>query len=272
MELLRAATDHLAARGCDSPRLDAELLLARALACDRLNLYVAHDRTVSDGERALYRELIKRRASGEPVAYILGEREFYGLTFHVDRRCLVPRPETEHLVDEAVSLLRGRDRPRVADVGTGSGCIAVSLAHQVAGASLFAVDADEDALDVARANAARLVPDADVTFLRGDLCAPLREHAPFDLIASNPPYITTAEMKELPKDVRGFEPDSALRAGEDPIAFHLRLVEEGLPLLSADGALVMEVGEDGAERLRKHVDARSVADLAGIARVVVVTR
>jgi release factor glutamine methyltransferase len=271
LELLRAAKDPLAARGCDAPRFDAELLLSRALGCDRLGLYVDHDRPVSDSERALYRELLERRGTGEPVAYILGEREFFGLMFHVDRRCLVPRPETEHLVDEAVALLSGQDRPRVADVGTGSGCIAVSLAHQFGGARLFAVDAQADALDVARANAARLVPDADVTFLCGDLCAPLREHAPFDLIASNPPYITTDEMAELPKDVRDFEPVSALEAGEDGIAFHLRLVEEGLPLLSAGGALVMEVGEGGADRLRKLMDVRSVADLAGIPRVVVVT-
>lgn len=271
LEILRAAKDHLAARGCASPRLDAELLLTRALECDRLDLYVSHDRPVSEEERAQYRELVKRRAAGEPVAYILGEREFFGLTFEVDRRCLVPRPETEHLVDEAVSLLGGRARPRIADVGTGSGCIAVSIAHEVPGACLVAVDAHEDALDVARANAARLVPDADIRFVCGDLCAPLRDDGPFDLIVSNPPYISTAEMAGLPKDVRDFEPTSALHAGEDPIAFHLRLVEEGLPLLAEGGALVMEVGEDGAERLRRHGEVRSINDLAGVARVVVVT-
>lgn len=272
LELLRAARDHLAARGFDSPRLDAELLLARVLQCDRLQLYVAHDRPVSDEERAAYREMIKRRASGEPVAYILGEREFYGLEFQVDRRCLVPRPETEHLVDEALALVRGRERPRIADVGTGSGCIAVTLAHEIPGATVIAVDQETDALEVASANAGRLVPNADVVFLQGDLCDPLRGRGPFDLIVSNPPYISTAEMAELPSDVREYEPVTALQSGEDPIAYHLRLIAEGLPLLAGGGALVMEVGVDGAERLRKHVALRAVPDLAGVERVVVVTQ
>jgi len=268
--LLRAAADHLAARGSDSPRLDAELLACRVMGCARIDLYVAHDRPLSEAETAAYRELVKRRARGEPVAYILGEREFYGRSFVVDRRVLVPRPETEHLVDEAVAFLRTRTSPRVADVGTGSGCIAISIASEVPGAQVIAVDLSADALQVARLNHERLAPDADITFLEGDLCVPLLEHGGFDAIVSNPPYISTQEMAALPRDVAEFEPKTALHSGEDPVAVHRRLMQEGLPLLRPDGRLMMEVGEGGAQILGGLSATRTVRDLAGVDRVVVV--
>lgn len=276
LTLLRAAEEHLAARGIESPRLDAELLLARVLRCDRLKLYVDFERPAADHERAAYRELIRRRASGEPVAYILGEREFHGLMFAVDGRCLVPRPETEHLVDEVLSLIRDVENPRVADIGTGSGCIAISLARERADLTVDAVDASSDALAVARANAERLAPGR-VTFFEGDLCSPLRDRAPYDVIASNPPYITTAEMAALPRDVGEFEPHGALHCGDDPVAFHRRLVREGAALLKPRGSLVMELGDTGARPLTAWVEGageariRTVADLSGVARVAVVT-
>jgi release factor glutamine methyltransferase len=268
---LRAATDHLAARGSDNPRLDAELLLCRALRCQRIDLYVAHDRPVGEAELGEFRAFVGRRAGGEPVAYILGEREFHGLSFFVDRRVLVPRPETEHLVDEALSVLEGIKCPRVADVGTGSGCIAISIAKEIPTAEVFAVDVRAEALEVARANRERLVPDAHIRFFEGDLCAPLAGHGPFDAIVSNPPYVSTGEMASLPRDVRAFEPASALHCGDDPVAVHRRLIEQGLPLLSANGALLMEVGSDGARRLGGDVVSRTIPDLSGTQRVVVVT-
>lgn len=279
LELLRAAADHLAARAYETPRLDAELLLARALQSDRLRLYVEHDMPVADEVRATYRELIKRRASGEPVAYILGEREFYGLVYHVDARCLVPRPETEHLVDEALAHLVGCEAPRVVDVGTGSGCIAISIAHRRPDALVVATDRSSEALEVARGNAGRLVPAGDVAFFEGDLLAPVADLAPFDLVASNPPYITRDEMTQLPLDVRAHEPPLALDSGDDAVAFHKRILEMSEPMLAPAGAVVMELGDGGAAALAPWLDARrkiwccrTVQDLAGVARVLVCTR
>ena len=179
--------------------------------------------------------VVRRRAAGEPTAYILGEKEFYGIPITVDPRCLIPRPETEHLVDEALTWLRARSadfarrrRPAtVVDVGTGSGCIAVALAQEFSAVKILAVELDAGALDVARGNVQRLALESRVSLLQGDLLEPAREEAPFDLIVSNPPYVTSAEMAEVPATVRDFEPRSALSPGDDGLVLHRRLVEEG---------------------------------------------
>jgi len=281
LELLRAATEHLAARGGDDPRLDAELLLAQVMGTDRLGLYVEHDQPVDDAVRTGLRALVKRRAAGEPVAYILGRREFHGLDFEVDGRCLVPRPETEHLVDEVLAVVASRrwPSPRVLELGTGSGCIAVSLAHELGKVRVVATDVSEDALAVARANAARLVADADISFRVGDLWEPAAGDGPFELVVSNPPYISTAEMERLPVDVREYEPGPALDSGsEDPVAFHRRIIAACGDLLAPDGVALFELPDEGAAILApwlaelSEFRCRTVSDLAGIPRVLVIER
>lgn len=250
-----------------------------------MDLFLRHDMPVDGAARAAFRTLIRRRARREPVAYILGEQEFQGLTFKVDRRCLIPRPETEHLVDEALSWLRarfeaGERRPRVVDVGCGSGCIIVSVKHAFPRASCLAVDASAEALEVAGENAARILPEGGIEFFQGDLLEPVATRAPFDLILSNPPYVTTEEMSGLMPDVREHEPRQALDSGADPLAFHRRLLREGLPLVAAGGALMMEMPEAGGTDLAEIVDEgggeelrwRTLPDLAGIQRVFVVEK
>ncbi len=280
LELLRSATTHLAEHGAEDARLDAELLLARVLGCDRVGLYVAHDRPVGDEDRAAFRELVRRRSRGEPVAYILGQREFHGLSFQVDRRCLVPRPETEHLVDEAVRRLRSRPpdapAPRILDLGTGSGCIAVSLAREFPGAHVTAVDLAPEALEVARRNAQALVPDALLRFLEGDLFSPVPPGESWDLVLSNPPYIGDAEWGDLPTEVRAFEPPLALRAGPDPWIYYDRILGGVRGRMSPGGAVILELPGDPSPPvgrwsplLAPETPLRVLADLAGRPRVLV---
>ncbi|MEZ5976616.1 MAG: peptide chain release factor N(5)-glutamine methyltransferase [Planctomycetota bacterium] len=265
--------EFLERHGDAEARLDAELLVARAVGLDRLKLFLALDRPVDAEEVARARELLVRRAKGEPTAYILGEREFYRRPFVVDRRVLVPRPETEHVVDRAREYVRTRvypsGGPRVLDVGTGSGCLAVTLALELPGANVVAVDVSAEALAVARENAERL--GADVGFLEGDGLAPARELGgrAFDLVVSNPPYVDARERDELQKEVREHEPHVALFAPDgDPDHWVLRLAREAPALLAPGGLLLVELGYDQWERVGDAIEnARVHKDLAGIPRV-----
>ena len=195
LEVIRWTVARFTERALATPRLDAELLVAHALGLPRVQLYVQFDRPLTAAELADIRALIKRRQAGESVAYLVGKKEFWGIDFAVDARVLVPRPDTETLIEEARERLAGVEQPRIADIGTGSGAIALTLAKVCAGAGVFAVDVSPAALEVARGNAERL--GLAVTFLEGDLAAPLAPHAPFSLIAANLPYIPTADMLSL---------------------------------------------------------------------------
>jgi release factor glutamine methyltransferase len=247
-DVLRWAADDFRARGIESPRLDAELLLARALGTTRIQLVVDARRALSAEELARFREMVKRRRTHEPVAYILGEREFWGRTFRVDRRVLVPRPDTETLVEAALERTRHVSMSmRALDLCTGSGCVAISLAKERPTAMVWATDASEEALAVARENALRLGA-YNVALRAGDLyaaCPPARGADPslrFDLITANPPYIARGELATLQQDVRDFEPRMALEAGDDGLDV-LRRVVAGAPAhLVPGGALAAEVG------------------------------
>ena len=262
-------------RGLATPRLDAEILIGHVLTLPRIQLYVQSDRPLQADELAAIRELIKRRQAGESVAYLVGKKEFWKLEFAVDARVLVPRPDTETLIEVAQDLLdaRGGDAPaaRIADVGTGSGAIAVTLAKLRSDAVVYAVDVSEDALAVARANAER--HGAAVTFLAGDLAAPLVPHAPFTLIAANLPYIPTGDLAGLPPEVR-VEPSLALDGGPDGLLLVRRLVAAAPALLAPGGALVLEIGEGQADATAAllgeagFTDVQKKRDLAGIDRVV----
>ena len=258
--VLEWAADDLRARSATSPRLDAELLLAEVLACDRIRLVLERDRPLETGELAAYRELHKRRRRGEPVAYLRGWREFYSRPFIVDKRVLVPRPETELLVDVA---LRRTQRlalsARVLDVCTGSGCVAVTIKKERPTNTVLAGDISADALEVARLNCERL--GALVGLWRSDLFSAF-QGCSFDLVTANPPYVPDAEMSELPVDVRDFEPHLALAGGSDGLSVTRRLVAEAPAYLSRGGVVAVEVVAGAAREVERMFVERSYEDVA----------
>jgi release factor glutamine methyltransferase len=263
-EVLRGATAYLAARGVEHPRLDAERLLARTLGLTRMELYTQHDRPLSDAERSAARELVQRRGRREPLAYVLGDWDFRRLTLATDARALVPRPETETVVERCLALLEGIDAPRVVDVGTGSGAIALALKHERPDACVTATDVSGAALALARENAAR--NNLDVELVETDLLAGIT--GPFDLVVSNPPYVLARELPGLEPEVRDWEPELALvDAGQ---AGDLAAAARGV----LDGWLVLEVHErlagDAVERLSMlgYAAASISLDLGGRERVV----
>jgi release factor glutamine methyltransferase len=245
-EMLARSQEFLARKGVEPARREAELLVAHALGLDRLRLYLALDRPLERHEVQRGRELVVRRGKREPTAYLTGKREFYGRDFEVGPGVLVPRPETELLVDRARSLLAGRAGARIADVGTGSGCLAVTLALELPGSRVEAVDVSPRALEYARANAKRL--GADVEFRLGDGLAPLA--GPFDLVLSNPPYVDPAVAPTLAPEVREHEPREALFApAGEPDHWARRLLRQGVALLAPGGWLLVELGHDQGARV-----------------------
>ena len=248
--LLAWTTDFLKSKGNDEAKREAELLLAHVLGCKRVELLMRFEEQPTDAERAKFRELITRRVAGWPVAYLVGVRDFYLLSFEVEPAVLVPRPDTEALVLEALKRLKPLPAPDVLDVGTGSGCIAVSLAHQKKDARITATDISPDALTVAQRNATKNGVAERMTFLQGDLFAPLPSGSTFDLIASNPPYIAQSEFAALAPDVRDHEPRIALDGGPDGLAFYRRIATSVTAFLKPGGSLLLEVGytQDAAVR------------------------
>jgi release factor glutamine methyltransferase len=264
--VLRRAAEHLA-RTSETSRLDAELLLAHALGRSRIELYTDFDRPLSTAELALYRDLVVRRAKHEPVAYLLGEWGFRRLTLTVDARALIPRPETEVLVGRCLELLSGSQSPRVLDVGTGTGAIALAIADEHPGARVTAIDTSADAVDLARENSART--GIEIELLQHDFRDQL-PGAPYDLVVSNPPYIDAEELDDLMPDVRDYEPRIAL-VGErtfDTVAAVARQA------LRPGASLVLEVGAGQSARVAGvltdlgYEDVRVTDDLAGRDRVV----
>ena len=265
-DVLRRAADHLG-KTSETARLDAELLLAHSLGRQRIELYTDFDRPLTEAELDGYRTLVARRARREPVAYILGEWGFRRLTLAVDHRALIPRPETEVVVERALARLRGLDEPRVLDVGAGTGAIALAIADEHAGARVTAIDVSPDALALARENVART--DLDVELVEHDLCEGLPA-GPWDLVVSNPPYVEPEELSTLMPDIRDFEPHLALVGGGATEA-----VARGAATELAPGAwLVLEVGDGQATETAAlleglgYVEVSTAPDLTGRARVV----
>jgi release factor glutamine methyltransferase len=273
LEVLQWTTARFQERGLPSPRLDAELLAAHAFGLTRVQLYMQFDRPLLAPELSAFRELVKRRQAGEPVAYLTGRKEFWSLDLAVDPRVLIPRPDTETAVEDALARLdaRAAERPRVADIGTGSGALALALAKTRPAAEVFAVDVSPDALAVARANAERL--GLAVSFLEGSLVEPLRALAPFDLIVANLPYVRSGDIAGLAPEVRT-EPRLALDGGADGLDLVRRLVADAPAVLTPGGALVLEIGAGQAGdtaalcRAAGFEDVRARADLGGVERVV----
>jgi release factor glutamine methyltransferase len=265
-DVLRRATEHLE-RTSDTARLDAELLLAHTLGRQRIELYTDLDRPLQTAELDAYRELVARRARREPVAYILGEWGFRRLTLNVDSRALIPRPETEIVVERALGRIEGIDRPRVIDVGTGTGAIALAIADECPGAEVTAIDVSADALALAAENAARtgLEVSLELHDVREGLSG-----GPYDLVVSNPPYVEPDELPGLMADVRDYEPHVAL------VGDHVPELVAGAArgVLRPGGWLVLEVGDGQAGATAAlleslgYVDVTVTPDLAGRDRVV----
>lgn len=280
MEYLQLASGHLKACGIPTHRLDAEVLLAHILNLERIQLYIQHDRPLTTAEIDAYRRAIARRAHREPVAYITGKREFFSIELLVDRRCLIPRPETEILVETALEEIRRRfpEKPelKVADIGTGSGAIAISVAKHEPRARVTAVDIDRDALDVAVANVRRTGVADRVTLKVGELLTPLGGEL-YDAILSNPPYISEEEWRHLAPDVRDYEPRRALVGGEDGLAVIRQLIQEAKRNLAPGGFLALEIGASQGDQVvalaqaSGYAKTRLVQDLAGLDRVVILS-
>ena len=270
-EVLRLSTAHLERHGSPTARLDAELLLGHALGLGRVELYTGFERPLGEDELAECRELIARRAKREPVAYILGRWGFRGLDLDVDRRVLVPRPETELLVDRCLALLDGVAGPAVLDVGTGSGAIALALASELPEARVAGCDVSGDALDVARANGERL--GVEVEWVASDMLAGV-EGRRFHLVVSNPPYVAAGEIEALEPEVRDWEPRGATVAGETGLEAIEGLVAQAPAALEPGGALVLEVGAGQAAAGAALLEGAGLAgvgrdpDHAGIERIV----
>jgi release factor glutamine methyltransferase len=263
-EVLRGATAYLAARGVPSPRVDAERLLAHALGLERIQLYTEHDRPLTEAERDRARELVRRRGQREPLAYVLGEWGFRRLVLTTDRRALVPRPETEVVVERALARLAGLEAPRVLDVGTGTGAIALAIASEHPGARVVATDRSAEALTLAAENAERA--GLRIELREGDLLA--GAEGPFDLVVSNPPYVPEHELDVLEPEVRDAEPRAALLdEGQTE-----RLIRDARTVLA--GWLVLEVHEARTDDVVRSLAASGyhpatiTLDLAGRARVV----
>ena len=275
LDLLKWTTGHFAAKGIETPRLDAELLLAHALGLRRLDLYLRYQEPVSADARARYRELIGQRAEARiPVALLLGEKEFWSLNFRITADVLTPRPDTETLVEAALARLPDAERAyRVLDLGTGSGAIALALAHEKPRARVTATDLSPQALEVAVGNAEALGLSDSVRFLSGDLFSPVAEEF-FDLIVANPPYLARANAEGLAPEL-AHEPEQALFAGEDGYSILRPLAEQAPERMEPGGWLVVEVDPNQAETVARWcaagglVDGDILKDLAGRSRAVV---
>lgn len=273
--VLAWASDDFRRRGNTSARLDAELLLGEALGLDRIKLIVEAERPLSDAELARYRALIKRRRAAEPIAYILGRREFFALPMRVDRRVLIPRPDTEILVEAALEGTRERHLyGRMLDLCTGSGCVAIAFAKERPTWRVTAVDLSPDAAAVARDNVLRAGVVNHLTVLEGDLFEPLEPGARFELVTANPPYIPSGDIAGLDADVRDFEPRLALDGGADGLDITRRLVGAAASYLEPGGLLALEGGYDQAPAVSALLESAGFVevtrhkDLAGIERVV----
>jgi release factor glutamine methyltransferase len=271
--LLTWTTEWLTGKGSEAPRLEAEVLLAHVRGCQRIALYTAFDTPVAEAERGRFRELVKRRGEGEPVAYLVGSREFFSLPFRVTPAVLVPRPETEGLVIRVLDLCRPQAGPRIVDVGTGSGAIAITLAKHLPKASITATDVSSAALAVARDNAARHGVAERIAFLECDLLDHPQAAGPWDVIVSNPPYVREDEFESLPRDVRLHEPKAALVSGPTGVEIIERLAALAAARLVPGGWLFCEIGPAAAAeavlaRQTGLTAEPTILDFAGLPRIV----
>jgi len=283
--ILEWTTGFFTRKSVDPPRLSAELLLAHVLKLPRIKLYTDYDRVLTEKDLTAYRELVRRSGEQEPIAYLTGKAHFFNLEFDVTRDVLIPRPDTETLVENVLQLVRhqsGFESPRVLDLCTGSGCVAAAIAYHLNSAVVTATEVSPAAVAVARGNMERLGLVERVRVLEGDLFDPLAgdvDAQPFHLIISNPPYIPTAQIETLDRSVREYEPVGALDGGLDGLTFHRRILTQAPPRLVAGGRVFLEIAYDqGAQAeqvAREHEafgDVRILKDFGGRDRVLTATK
>jgi len=240
IDLLNWAESYFKEKGFENPRTEIEWLLRAILKCSRMDVYLRFEEPLSKTQLATLRAWVKRRLEREPLQYITGSCDFYGREFSVDKHVLIPRPETERLIDIALEKLKGIDSPSILDIGAGSGCIATTLGLEVPGSTVLGIDVSDDALGIANKNKEKL--DAEnVSFQAMDILNTIPE-GPFDLLISNPPYIPKEEMDGLMKDVKEFEPTMALTDEKDGLTFYKRFAEIGKELVKNGGCMILEVG------------------------------
>jgi release factor glutamine methyltransferase len=260
LKVLQWTTEYFHQKGIEQPRTNAEVLLSHVLGMERIHLYLNFDRPLTPGELASFRGLIRRRAAREPTQYIIGKQEFWSLEFEVTPSVLIPRPETELLVEKAIGLVEAKSKS-VLDLGTGSGAIAIALAHSCPALWIVAADSSLAALLVARRNASRHAVDAHVTFVATDLFKGFSSIGkPFDLIVSNPPYIADNDYPLLAPEIAKYEPTTALLAGVDGLVVIRRIIEEAPAYLKAGGSLLVEIGAGQAEILRAELTQNPLID------------
>ena len=272
LELLNWTADHFQQAGLEDPRLNAELLLGKVLGLERIMLYARFEQPVSPGQRQEFRQLVKQRAARHPLQYLLGNWDFYGRQFQLTPAALIPRQETELLVERCLELLDDAPGRWATDVGTGSGVIAVTLAAERPRLNVVATDASPEALELAARNAADHGVSERVRFACGDLAEPVRDLLPgpqdgLDLLASNPPYVPTDEIERLAAEVRDHEPRIALDGGPDGLAVICRLIPQAAELLRPGGWLVLELGPDQADAVQTACDGTGAFDAASASTV-----
>jgi release factor glutamine methyltransferase len=278
--ILEWTTGFFTRKTLDAPRLSAELLLAHVLGVPRIRLYTDYERPLADDQLSAMRALVQRAAEAEPIAYLTGRAHFFNLEFEVNRDVLIPRPDTETLVENVLQLARnqaGFEAPRVLDLCTGSGCVAAAVAHNLKAATVLATDLSAPAVALARKNVERLGLSERVTVEQGDLFEPLARIAdvsPFHLVVANPPYIATAQIETLDRSVRDYEPVAALDGGLDGLVLHRRILAEAPQRLVPGGRVFLEIAFDQGELARQVAaefpqlqDVRVLKDHAGHDRV-----
>ena len=275
LEILQWTIAFFKEKQIEPPRLTAEVLLAHVLQQDRLHLYVHFDQPLTPTERDAFKRLIRERVQGTPTQYLTGRQEFWSLEFQVAPGVLIPRPETEHLVEAAAARAKSLASPAILDIGTGSGAIAISLRKELPQAAISASDISGDALTIARRNAERIFPDGHrITFAQGDLFAPFSGQM-FDLIVSNPPYISANDYAALAREIREHEPRIALLAGEDGLDAYRRLIAAAEEFLRPGGAVIVEIGQGQSAAVIQLFEQRHfmidqvIKDYAGIERVII---
>ena len=274
-DILNESIKALEAADIPSARLDAEVLLSFCLGCDRLEFYKNPDMTISEAKLSTFRNLIARRLQCEPVAYITGRKEFWSFTLEVNNSVLIPRPDTEIIVEEALNICRKIDSPgiKILDIGTGSGAIALALASEITGAKVVATDISPAALNLAQKNATALGLKEKIYFQQGDLFEPV--DGIFDIIVCNPPYISAQDYEKLPAGVKDYEPQDALLAGKSGLEFYEKLIYQAAGFLQKNGWLLLEIGAKQETGVRGIMEAAGIydsvemrKDYAGLPRVI----
>ena len=275
-EVLLKTEATLRKAGSPTPRLDAEVLLSHCLNTNRIRFFTHPEQILDDKTLADYGDAIKRRQNSEPVSYIIGRKEFWSLPFHVNSAVMIPRPDTEIIVEEALAAMteQTQDHWNILEIGTGSGAIAIALASEQKNANITATDISDKALHVAKENAQKNNVADRIFFMQSDTFTSLNDRQ-FDMIISNPPYISYHDFSSLPEGIRHYEPHLALIAGNDGTEFHQRLVEEGLFYLNQGGWLIMEMGTGQGRSIQKYFEAAKCyeginirCDYAGMERVI----